>query len=116
MTQKQLTALGVEWQKRLRLQDWEVAYEFCREAEIKADGETQYNKSLKCARIRIASEASRLGTCGDLQPYDAEQCLVHELLHLQWAHLPGDMASCDPTEAAIDLTAWALVRAKRGEI
>ena len=116
LTTKQLTALTVEWKRRLRLMDWEVVVRFSPEKEVEGDGKTLYHKQLKIANIQICDEGTFVGGCG-VQEYDAEQILVHELLHL---HFPGfedgapGHANHDKFETAIDLIAWGLVRAKRG--
>jgi hypothetical protein len=115
MTHKQLTALCAEWQGRLRLRDWDVAVEFTPRHRIDCDGLTSYNTYLKTADISICSESTAKSGYG-YQLHDPEQVLVHELLHLQFPTLGTDKT--DPSyviiEQGIDLTAWALVRAKRG--
>lgn len=78
-------------------------------------GTCQWNDSRKLATIKI-----RLPECiGDDPPCnkDIEATLVHELLHIHFCAVqPRDRGPLnDAFEAAIDLTAEALVAAKRGE-
>ena len=50
--------------------------------------------------------------------YDAEELIVHELLHLVFAHFPDgepDELKTDLFDTGIDRIAKALVRLKRGE-
>ena len=107
----QLTALCAEWQKRLRLQDWDVEAVYAKYYEIQckdADGECDYIFGRKEAQIRIlCPEDCREQT-------DAEEILVHELLHLHFAGWTERYDDCPASgEQAIEIVARALVSLKR---
>ena len=106
-----LTALCAEWQKRLRLQDWDVYIYFVRYYEMKcsdADGECTYDLSRKDAQINILCEDD----CPE--PVDIEVVLVHELLHLHFAEWTERHDECPVSgELAIDIIAQTLVNLKR---
>lgn len=110
-----ITELGMLWQKRLRLQDWDVEYRVCHayEFENPADmGDCEQCVAMKCARIRIANpdewDHSRV------MKYDTEQTIVHELLHLTFYDAPGACSEHD--ERAINQVATALVALSRGQV
>lgn len=118
MSNKQLASLGREWQSRLRLQDWDILYSFDTYDEVEGDAKTSFNKQLKTARVRIVTEVTRPYRIHNAdQPYDIEEILVHELLHLSFYMIEqgeyGTPHYC-LMESGIDAVAWALVRAKRG--
>jgi len=100
----------------LRLQDWDVKIRFSREEEVGGDGRTDFNKQLKTATIQIVEEAT-FHTGVWKYTWDPEQILVHELLHLHFTEADFSEHGSPryiSLEQGIDLTAWALVRAKRG--
>ncbi len=122
----QLNTLVREWIKRLRLTDWLVKARFAtNEADKKylspsAYASTKVSSGCKEALTIInkldSIDADALG-CRDL-----EVTVVHELLHLHaesFDHFFNNKQSKRPTEhyaleAMIELTALALVEAKRG--
>lgn len=70
----------------------------------------------KKADIRIL-DPLEWPTSDDLHQLDLEQTLVHELVHIMYSHQPKFRGNDYKTnEAAIDLTASALVAAKRGKM
>lgn len=81
MTNKQLQNLCRVWQKRLCLQDWKVSVQMAgRDASNDGHARTRISDNFKEARIFICRPE-------DCDPdwhgkIDAEQSLVHELLHL----------------------------------
>ena len=84
MKKSEVTKLIAEWVNRLGLQDWriEVSYE-CTPEEIQitdAIGCTSWVESTKTAYVRILDE-QYYGT--RVTPYDFEEILVHELMHLK---------------------------------
>ncbi len=125
-TNQQLNALAKEWVKRLRLNDWLVKARFAvSEADKKHLGGTAYastkvSSSCKEALTLVnkleSIDADALG-CRDL-----EVTMVHELLHLHaesFDHFFNNAKTKRPSEhyaleAMIELTALALVEAKRG--
>lgn len=114
VSQQELEELCREWQRILRVQDWDVKVRFARVFEIDgADGRTSYQRSTKTANIRICDLGDEDKSRAHLQ--DAEQTLVHELLHLHHAGIDDFTGAANMVfEQAIDLTAWALVNLKRG--
>jgi hypothetical protein len=123
MTTEQLRKLCAIWQKRLRLQDWDVkaSIKSCDKMMMdQATGVCSPDLRTKTARIHVL--APHDFRCEDWE-YDAEQILVHELLHLHFAGCGFDLNDCPDEddceydtrqlEQAIDLTAYALVNAYR---
>jgi len=102
MTNSQLKKFCKEWQKRLRLQDWNVSVAF----GILEDstGLTKINPNFKVAKVIIDEEGNN----------ELEITLVHELLHLHADPFSQDLQEKYKTnlEAMIELTARALVEAK----
>ncbi len=117
MTEIELQALLTEWQKRLRLQDWDVHIAFTRERDMAVDnsrGAIRWNVSLKEAWLHILDP---IDYPPDQVPQDIEQTIIHELLHLHLV-MVAEMAAENEiiqitTEQAIVCIAEALVRLKR---
>ena len=74
-----------EWRKRLGLEDWLIILRTdCKKDDLTldyADGEVQYEEVSKSAEIRIVKECF----CNAFRPFDFEEILVHELLHLKFS-------------------------------
>ena len=111
-----------EWQERLGLLDWAITLKInCRQGEMELGevaGETEWAESIKSAAIKIVSEK----VYGErIVPYDFENILVHELLHLKFALIDQKITSYESDvtyqvrHQLIDDLARALVMAKRGE-
>ena len=81
-------ALLNEWQNRLYLNDWFITLIYpCKPNEMDiqdADGCVNYAETLKAAIIQIIDEKESKHT---LKPFDFEETLVHELLHLKFCLL-----------------------------
>ena len=111
---EKLSALCAEWQRRLRLQDWNVEVCYAKYYEMQSkdsDGECDYVLSCKNAQIRIL--------CPDdcPEPIDVEAVLVHELLHLHFAEWTERRDECPVSgELAIDIIAQTLVNLKREKV
>ncbi len=76
MTEKQLITLGTKWQKRLRLQDWEIKFELTDKLEsVSAFGESSAAPPFMEALVRVRS---------GMLPKDTELTLIHELLHVRF--------------------------------
>jgi hypothetical protein len=116
----QIPRLLTEWQKRLRLRDWNVKCTIEPYPEVNGYGRTTCSLSLKEACIRICDPADEqfikemnLGTA------DLEVTLVHELLHLHgetFDHVvvkKKQRAEHCGLEQMIECTAQALVALKR---
>ena len=111
-----------EWQERLGLQDWVIVLRCNCEFEDltleDAAGETEWTTPLKTATIRIIKpELDKDG----IIPFDFENILVHELLHVKFSLIEYADKTYEGKVAAelrhqlIDDIARALVMAKRGE-
>lgn len=111
-----------EWQERLGLQDWAIVLKCnCEFEDLKledASGETEWTTPLKTATIRIIKpELDQDG----IIPFDFENVLVHELLHVKFSLIAYADKSYEGVVAAevrhqlIDDLARAFVMAKRGE-
>ena len=77
-----------EWSQRLGLKDWYIVLE----TDVKpdelmmenSDGCVEYEETIKSARIQIIDEKLRSPS---LRPFNFEETLVHELLHLKFCLL-----------------------------
>lgn len=105
-----------EWKNRLGLQDWRIKLADHRRPEDMTlqdvSGDVDWTESTKTARIEILDEQFY----GDrIVPYDYEQILVHELMHLKLS-LVSDMVNdlqARYMHQIIDDLARAFVDAKR---
>ncbi len=111
-----------EWQERLGLQDWAITLRInCKKDDMDLEevaGETEWSLSIKSASIKIISKEEY----GErIVPYDFENILIHELLHLKFGLIDQKITSYESDVAyevrhqLIDDLARALVMAKRGE-
>ena len=77
-----------EWQKRLGLSDWYITLvSNCNSQDMElqdADGYVYYEETLKAAKITMINPETRTAS---LRPFDFEETLVHELLHLKFCLL-----------------------------
>jgi hypothetical protein len=110
-----LNDLCREWQRVLRLQDWDVQVKIARGFQLgKRQGECEYVQSLRQAVIRILDPND---WPDQNWPQDIEATLVHELLHLHFAPFMSDAGEDDliniAQEVAIDQIAKALVKQQR---
>lgn len=118
MTEPQLQRLTAEWQKILRLQDWDVHTETVRDRDMYSDnaqGECTWVLAHKEALIKLEDPVDY--HAHEAWPQDQEKTLVHELVHLHFA--PFMLERDDPgyvaQEQAIELIAQALVSLKRAK-
>ena len=114
--QVEAEALCQEWQRRLRLRDWDVKIVVSRSDEMRPNcsGTCSTILSNKTALVTLMHPIDHSERC--LWPYDMEETLVHELLHMHFAPFQADEDTPADTaqEQAIDLIAHALVNLKRG--
>ena len=103
MTQQELESLCAKWQRRLRLQDWNVTVELVRHFDIpdRVD-EASMQIERKEATIKIVSPADR-----HEQDNPFEHTLIHELLHLHFEPFWNNEKGVE-MEQAINLIAGAL--------
>lgn len=86
LTEEELQAKCKEWQKILRLQDWEIKIYVWRSRDMDLEGavgEVEYNLDLKLASIHILDPVDYPSNL--MVNQDMEATLVHELLHLHMA-------------------------------
>jgi hypothetical protein len=108
-------ALLVDWQIRLRLEDWDISVKFEKHCECLANARLKPNH--KAAEI-VLLETEFINPNG-LGNKDLEVSLVHELLHIQAGHLTehlcekGNERYYDDMERVVELTAIALVGLRR---
>ena len=109
-----------KWQRVLRLQDWDVFITVKRRADMLEDYQDAYgycipNLQSKQAVIVIRSEIDH----DDAPlPYDAEQVIIHELLHLFTADFscfesPGSLEYIG-MEQMVEILSWAFIKLDRG--
>lgn len=113
MTQKEAVKLCRQWQRHLRLMDWEVSVEVVRWHQLEEDtrGNCAMTVERKAAQITILNPE-------DWRPdsplYDPEQTLVHELLHLHFEPFWRNKKRLE-MEQAIEAIAFGLVAARRAQ-
>lgn len=104
-----------KWRRRLRLHDWTITVERSTVAEIDALADALIDVPNRAARIRVASDGRRRAS----SPYDLEQVVVHELVHipLEWMReallRAGDKTGETLLDQTVDALAWALVEADK---
>lgn len=98
------------WKKILRLQDWDTKVEIVRASSLNegSQGQCSWVLSRKEAKISLLDPIDY--NC-KLWPQDHEVTLVHELLHLHFAHVE-EASNYD--EQAIVAISQALVKLRRG--
>ena len=107
MQKSKLLKLCQAWQKTLRIQDWDIAVEMVGHLDDGASARVEYFTENRTAFINI-----------DRNSNDYERSLVHELLHVQTAHL-RDIIKHDSMEdilqeQVVNCLAQVLVDLKRG--
>lgn len=113
-TQERLDGLLAEWQKVLRLQDWDFFPVFRRMRDMEGDNQGEFHPVLvkKEALIRLLDPVDYPSDA--VYPYDLELTLVHELVHAHFSPF-WDTAESKRVEMeqAIESIAKALVSLKR---
>ena len=113
-------ALLIEWMNRLGLQDWLIDLQTNVKEEDMAtpnsDGCVSYDETIKAAKIQI-SDGKTDENVMRLRPFNFEETLVHELLHLKFCLLERgsdweNKCQLRVLHQIIDDLARALVRAK----
>lgn len=113
-TEEQLQQKLLEWQKRLRLQDWIIKVKLARERDMNiggVQGEVFWVIEKKMATIKILDPIDY--PPDEMEPQDMENILVHELLHLHFAPLRYDDFSEIAEEQAIESIASGILSAYR---
>ena len=107
------------WQKRLNLQDWNVALEVVRSTELrpKSLGNIHWDTDKKTAVIRVLDPADYSLPFPEIL-HDMEFTVVHELIHLEIAPVLSRFTRSDADrieeEHAVNYMADALLRLDRG--
>ena len=117
LTENELKELCVEWQKRLRLTDWEVVIELSRKSDFVQNtwyGQCSWTLTRKAAHVRVMDVIDY--PADNPWDYDMEHTLVHELLHLKFApfvDIDTDTLLGIVIEQTIDELARVLLELKR---
>jgi hypothetical protein len=107
------------WQKRLNLEDWDVALEVVRSTELrpKTMGNIHWDNEKKTAVIRVLDPADYRLPFHEMLD-DIEFTIVHELIHLEIApvlsHFTRSDADRSEEEYAVNHMADALLHLDRG--
>ena len=107
------------WQKRLNLQDWDVALEVVRSTELRPRtlGNIHWDTEKKTAVIRVLDPADYHLPFPEMLD-DIEFTVVHELIHLEIApvlsHFTRSDADRSEEEYAVNHMADALLHLDRG--
>ena len=115
--QKQAERLIQKWQRLLRLQDWDVKCRFRHHHAIEMAGSISWNRAKgKQALMSLLLPGEGKDLSDHNNPYDVEETIVHELLHLAFTSVcpvsTGSLKS-DMHEAAIEQTAQLLIKLDR---
>lgn len=116
MTEERLKELTAEWQKTLRLQDWDIDVSFKRHFEMSQTnilGQAQQTVAVRKCTIDILVPEDSWNRQSD---YNLEESLVHEMLHIHFAewnnHFTVNEMMPLSAEAGIDAISKALVALK----
>ena len=107
------------WQKELRLQDWDIFLSIVPKKDLllpNCKGTNIRQLGLKCASIQLLDPKD---FDSNIEVYDMEQTLVHELLHLTFA-IADNQSDCEQgtpwyIEQGIELVSKALINQKRSD-
>lgn len=114
-----LPALLEEWQGILRLRDWDLSIAWAKGHELgpNCEGDSRFSEEHRAAHLRVLREED--SEPGIVPPYNAEQTIIHELLHIPlagWARVvKQNMAESYEMERAINDIARALLALKHGK-
>jgi len=102
------------WQKRLKLEDWDIGLKLVHPNELKPKtlGNIHWDSDKKRANIKVLSPLDfKLAFPEALK--DMEFTVVHELIHLQLSSLPRNEASRSAEEKAVNTLTDALLSLDR---
>jgi hypothetical protein len=117
VTEAELKELCALWQKRLRLQDWNVRLEVVEARELAGFANCRSSLREKTALIRIVDVAD--STSSDTEIFggrNVEEDLVHELIHLHvepFSPDDRDSTEWEAIEQAVGVLANCIVRLSR---
>jgi hypothetical protein len=104
------------WQKRLKLDEWNIAVMMVRKDALKPDtlGGIKWDKKKRSATLWTLDPADYTVSDEDMRK-DLEFTVVHELIHLELSSLPKSEASRRTEERAVNQLAEALLALQRGK-
>lgn len=108
-----LPQILLEWQRTLKLLDWDISAFIAPSEEMdSSEGLVYWDLNKKIAEIKIVSREDYPSDA--MCPYCIEKILVHELLHLHFAPFDAKTGTLRGTaqEQAINAIAHALVKLK----
>lgn len=113
-SEEELRKKCLEWQKILRLQDWDIRTSIARQREFnttESNAEIKVNLQHRIAFLRVIDPIDY----NDIDPQDMEKDLVHELLHIHlWPVTEGATGPLeDVEEQAINMIAGSLIQLYR---
>ena len=102
------------WQKRLKLEDWNIGFKLVRLSDLKPKtlGNIHWDSDVRKATMSILCPADYKMAFPDALK-DMEYTIVHELVHLQLASLPRNEASRSAEEKAVNTLTEALLNLDR---
>lgn len=115
-TDEEAQAACAEWQRILRLQDWDVKVHVLSGDHQDENGLCKQWPKTREALITLMDAASFPGRNYTSFPHDMEALLVHELLHIPFAPMrpkEKDTMAFEHWEATIDTLARSFVALKR---
>jgi hypothetical protein len=109
-----LTQKLVVWQRRLKLEDWNITFKLVHFSDLKPKtlGNIHWDSDLKKASMSILTPADYKLAFPDALK-DMEFTVVHELVHLQLSSLPRNEASRSAEEKAVNTITEALLNLDR---
>jgi hypothetical protein len=110
LAEKRLDERLAVWQRRLKLEDWNVTIVMSHPSELRKGtlGNIHWDADNKTAVVRVL-DASDYETPWNDTLKDMEFTVVHELIHLELASLPRNDASRTHEEHAVNNMADALL-------
>src|SRR6478672_9823749 len=102
------------WQKRLKLEDWNITFKLVHLSDLKPKtlGNIHWYSDVKKANMSILCPADYKMSFPDALK-DMEFTIVHELVHLQLSSLPRNEASRSAEEKAVNTLTDALLNLDR---
>jgi hypothetical protein len=102
------------WKGRLKLDDWSVKLVISAPGDLRPGtlGNIHWDADKKTAVIKVLNGAARVSGSRDALP-EMELTIVHELIHLELAHLPRTEDSRSAEEFAVNHLAEALLQTER---
>lgn len=113
LTFNQLQRVGKIWKKRLGLQRWRISIGIVRRWELEGNiAKTSYSMERNDASIKLSDPIDYIEYP---IPYDMEQTLIHELLHLKFCAIydPQSEHERRDWESLVEDLSWCLIEAWR---